>query len=273
MAATYGMGEGPDLYTLASPKDVRIENRIEHAKHQQLKQTHWIDFDRKVLKLAASSLGLTKYQTLHPGWMFARLGPFFESRMSLQALEREALFDTLTVPAVPLDVQLPEKFVAVRFYLRFTFQAHPQMLSFAKESVRQIAHQTPVVLLNSGLHTDDHVDIKFEPHPNVMRLTDLAPITPENNLAVQAAVLGRSLGFVGTYGGLAQLALRLGKPSVSYYQEWGGTSIAHKHLADAIALRNGLPCIVQKVGELPLLQSVAPTIQIQNATPTSSGGV
>lgn len=263
-AALYGMGnvEGNDLYTLATPQEVRIENRIQHAKHQQLKQTHWIDFDRKALELAAYRLGLKDYLTLHPGWMFARLGPYFDSRMGLHQLEREALFDALTVPALPEGLTLPEKFVAVRFYLRYTFQAHPQIVSFAQESIKQIANGSTVVLLNTGLHVDEHIDVHGKPHPNVLKLSELTKLTPENNLAVQSAVIGRALGFVGTYGGLAQLALRLGKPSVSYYQEWGGTSIAHKHLADAIALKNALPCIVQKVGEIPLLQAVVPAITI-----------
>ena len=111
------------------------------------------------------------------------------------------------------------------------------------------------------------MDIKAKPHPNVFSLTDLCQVTAENNMAIQSAVIGRALGFVGTYGGLAQLALRLGKPSVSYYHKWGGTSMAHKHLADAMALQHGLPCIVQKVGELPLLQTVAPIV---NNSPKNS---
>lgn len=253
--ALYGMGQGPDLYTLRTPREVRIENRIQHAKHQQLKQTHWTDFDRDVIKSAANVLHLTRYHTLHPGWMYARIGGFFGSTMSLQALEAEAFFERLTVPALPSGLDLPEKFVAVRFYLRHTFPYQPQLVKFAQESIKQIASRMPVVLLHSGIHADEHVDIGIKAHPNV---TTLPVMAPEDNLAILTAVMGRALGFVGTYGGLAQLALRVGRPSVSYYHEWGGTSIAHKHLADAIALKDGLPCIVQKVGELPLLQTVTP---------------
>jgi hypothetical protein len=49
---------------------------------------------------------------------------------------------------------------------------------------------------------------------------------------------------------------------VSYYQDWGMTAMAHKHLADALALQQQIPCLVQKVGELPLIQSVVPQIQL-----------
>jgi ADP-heptose:LPS heptosyltransferase len=44
-------------------------------------------------------------------------------------------------------------------------------------------------------------------------------LTPQNNLAVQTAVLARSRGFVGTCGGLAWLAPMLGIDTVAVYAE------------------------------------------------------
>lgn len=261
--ALYGMATGIELYDLRTPQEVRVENRVEHAKYQMLKQTHWTAFDRAVINDAAKARGLSYYLTLHPHWLFSQVGPFFEGGISLKQLEARALFEPLTVPTLPDGVMLPDRFVAVRFYFRYTFPYHPSLIAFAQESIKQIASHTPVVLLNSDVHSDEHIDISMKPlPPNVYRLTDLCKVTPQNNLAVQAAVMGRALGFVGTYGGLAQLALRLGKPSVSYYHEWGGTSMAHKHLADAIALQCGLPCLVFKVGELPLMHAVSPKVAI-----------
>jgi len=254
-----------DLYDLRTPQQVRVENRVQHQKHQQLKQIVVSPFDRQVLRDAAKQLKLTRYHVLHPAWMYARLAPFFASAMSLADLEQECLFETIPTPMLPDDVKLPVPFIAVRFYFRHTFPPHPHLVSFAQESIKQMATTAAVVLLNSGVHADEHQDLQMPDHPNVYRLTDLCPITPQNNLAVQSAVLGRALGFVGTYGGIAQLALRLGRPSVSYYHEWSGTAIAHKHLTDALALKQGLPCLVLKVGELPLLQSVVPTLQLTPA--------
>lgn len=260
--AWYGTAQGVELYSLRTPQEVRVENRLQHMKHQMLKQMRWTPFDRAVVKDAAKALGLKKYLTLHPSWMFTRLTPFFNSQMSLSALEQECLFDPLTAPALPDGIVLPDRFVAMRFYLRHTFPGHPTLIQFARESIKTVAAHTPVVLLNSGVHVDEHQDIYASDVPNVVALADLVPVSAETNLATQSAVIARALGFVGTYGGLAQLALRLGKPSVSYYSEWSGTSISHKHLADAIALNRGLACHVHKVGELPLLQSVVPTMNV-----------
>jgi hypothetical protein len=51
--------------------------------------------------------------------------------------------------------------------------------------------QQPVVILNTGLHADDHQDLAFKPQPNVILLRDLATITPENGLHWQGAVIAR----------------------------------------------------------------------------------
>lgn len=261
-AAWYGLAEGVELYHLRTPQDVRVENRLQHAKHQMLKQIEWTAFDRAVVREAATRLGLTRYLTLHPSWMYTRLAPFFASARSLADLEEDCLFTPLVTPSVPEGVTLPAHFVAVRFYLRHTYPGLPALVTFAQKSVETIAAHTPVVLLASGVHADEHQDVPMPAHPNVQRLTDLCAVTPQNNLALQSAILGRAEGFVGTYGGLGQLALRLGKPSVTYYHEWSQTAIAHKHLADALALRANLACQVHRVGELPLLQGLLPAMQL-----------
>jgi hypothetical protein len=70
------------------------------------------------------------------------------------------------------------------------------------------------------------------------------------------------VGFVGTYGGLSQLALRLGRPSVNFYLEWEGTSTAHKHLSDLVGEMTGAPFHVLRLRDLAMLQSVMPRVQM-----------
>ncbi len=94
-------------------------------------------------------------------------------------------------------------------------------------------------------------------------MDDIATVTPQNNLAVQAHVISRSLGFVGTYGGVAQLAQRRGKPSVSFYSDWGGTAWAHKHLSEMVGAAMAVSFQVQRIGDVPLLQQILPRFQVQ----------
>jgi hypothetical protein len=252
-----------ELYAMRSPQDIRIENRLQHQQTGMLKQMTITPWDRAVLTDAAKTLNLTKYHVLHPAWMYQALAPFWDAARGAAWLDPQLNYTLLPQPALE-GVTLPERFVCVKFYARATFPANPMTANIARETIKQLASQTPVVLLTTDLHADDHLDFTLkEPIPNVQRLSDLTTVTPETNLALQAAVLSRSLGFVGTYGGVAQLALRLGKPSISLYTDWGGTAWAHKHLSEMVASRMNLAFQVQRVSELPMLQTSLPKFVLQ----------
>jgi hypothetical protein len=138
-SAWYGSQHGVELYRMRTIQQVRVENKVQHVKHAQLKQTHWIEFDRAVVKDAAKALGLKKYLTLHPAWMYARLYPFFLGQRGMQDIDQDVYFDQLPAPALPDGLELPERFVAVRFYLRYTYNNHPMLIQFAQESIKAIA--------------------------------------------------------------------------------------------------------------------------------------
>jgi hypothetical protein len=248
------------MYDLRTPQDLRIEARIQGQRTGSIKQTHVTDFDRQIVRDAAAQLGLRSYQTLHPAWMYQTLAPFWNAARGLAWLHDSTRYATMA----PLNIDgvtLPEKFVAVRFYFRTTFKATQTAMDFAKHAIRTIAKSQPVVILdNGGLFLDDHLDYVPKDEPNVQVLSKLVDMTPANNVAIQSAVLSKALGFVGTYGGMAQLALRFGKPSVSLYDDWQGTALPHKHLSEALALQTGVPFHVVRIGDIPLLQSVLPQV-------------
>ena len=278
-AALYGSPGGFELYSMRTPKEVRIENLLQQQRTGSLKQAHVTAFDRAVIKDAAKELGLTRYHVLHPAWMYQTLVPYWSGQRGLEwiwprVLKREQTdhgpeLSLGPLPAPEVDTtHLPAHFVAVRFYARSTYPYNEQGMVCARETIKQLAERMPVVLLHPGVHADEHVDLPCKDIPNVLKLSDLFEVTPENNLAIQAAVMKKAQGFVGTYGGLAQLALRLGKPTISFYQQWLGTALAHKYLADAMATAMHVPCLVLRVGEVPLLRSVLPALQ---PTQSSSG--
>ena len=260
-AVWYDAPKGIELFDMRTPQDVRVENRMRHAETGQLKQTHVRPFDRQVYRDVADTLGLSSYQTLHPAWMYQTLRPFWEAETGLTWLQSRVRFTPL--PLLNIDgVTLPKDFVAVRFYFRPTFQRSPLNLDFATHCVRMIAKTNPVVILNNPHVVDDHLDFVPKDEPNVTILSDLVDLTPANNLAVQSAVLQQALGYVGTYGGMAQLALRMGKPCVALYDEWHGTALPHRHLSDALALSLRTTFTTLRVGDLPLLQSVLPAVTL-----------
>ena len=258
-AIWYDAPRGVELLAMRTPQELRVENRIQQQQTGLLKQMAVSPFDRQVIRDAADSLGLSRYLTIHPSWMYQTLADFWDGRTGLAWLQEQMRFAAL--PALQLNgVTLPEKFVAVRFYHRSTFRRTPMAQEFVTHCIRRIAQTQPVVILNNPAVIDDHTDVFPRGEKNVTILSDLVQLTPENNLAIQSAVLSKALGFVGTYGGMAQLALRLGKPSISVYDEWQGTALPHRHLSDALALHLNVAFNVIRIGDLPVLQSVLPTV-------------
>ena len=261
-ACWYGTPTGLELYAMRSPKDVRIENKLQHRQTGLLKQIRCTKFDKSVIEDAAATLGLKSYHVIHPSWMYNLFTPFWESHVGLTWLNARTRWTVIPPPPLPGDLTLPEEFVAVRFYQRATLPGHEMTLQAIRATVGKVASQTPVIVLHNDSHVDDHVDMLLSKMPNVTLLRDLAPLNPETNLAVQSAVLAHAAAFVGTYGGFAQLALRLGRSVVSYYDQWGGTAIAHKHLADALSIQMGIPFQVYALRELALASNVLPMVTV-----------
>jgi hypothetical protein len=238
------------------------------AQTGMLKQMAVTPFDRALYADAARTLGLDDYLTLHPAWMYQTLQPFWSLERGVTWAERRLRFGPLPAPAFPLE--LPERYAAVQFYARGTWQPDANTAAFARETIALVARQIPVVLLALDLHMDDHVDFIPRPLPaNVTVLGDLVNADPQTSLMIRSAAVARAAAFVGTYGGTSHLALRYGVPSVNLYTQWAGVYLAHRQLSEAVALQMRIPYHVVQLNEIPILQDVLPRVTYQ--AQTSSG--
>jgi hypothetical protein len=250
---------GYDLYALRSVTDVRRENLYDHQNRGLQKQLSPTAWDGAVMADAAAALGLgALYHEIHPAWMYWALGPFWDDLRGVRYLA--AMTDYAPLPRVTLDgTPLPPRYVAVKFYARATFPyPHPEIAEFVQRTVGILAAQVPVVVLSSQPGYDDHADIPVAGQ-NVLQLP--LDVEPERNLLVQAAVLGQATAFVGTYGGTAQLALRLGIPSVSFWAEFGGTASAHLSLSRHLSNLTKVPFLTSSIGESLLWQQVTSVVK------------
>lgn len=266
-AVWYNTPQGLELYAMRTPQQVRVQRRIDFFDTKVQKQITVGAFDQQVLNDAADTLKLgRKYHVLHPAWMYHCLAPFWTGRRGGWWLIKRAKFPGLPVPALPQAMRLPEAFVACRFYGRETWPWADKAVRQATEAILlKMAAQHPVVLLNNDTNADEHADLPLPKHPNLIHLSDLVEMRPETNLAVQSAVLRRAQGFVGPYGGLAQLALRVGCQTVSFYRHWGGTAMTHLHLSQILATQYnvGFDCI--RLQDVPKLLAVCPDVFIRPA--------
>lgn len=251
-----------ELFELRDPKAIRLENFKDSQRTGWAKQYACRAFDRAVLRDAADSLGLKRPLTLHPAWMYHELRPFWEGQRGVAWLFDRTSYRPLSTLAIE-GLTLPAEYVAVRFYFRPTFT--PAQIEFARETIKGLAQHQHVVILTAGQTIDDHADYIPKDRTNVSVLSELGTVPLSTNLAIQAAVLAKAQGFVGTYGGFAQLALRFQRPVICFFEQWHSTAIAHRQVSEVLAQQMNLPFHVLQVGALPLLQQVCPRVQVLNA--------
>jgi hypothetical protein len=238
MGVFYPAKHQVDLYTLRGVDGVRVENQIDYETRKLQKQTQVTQWDRKVASEASEAVNASpNFHILHPAWMYWLFEDYWEDRATIQHIARHCDFTPLPVPTLPDGLNLLEKFIAVRFYERHTFPLQDEVKGMAIQMVQTLAKQFPVVLLNQELFADDHADLPI-PGDNIFLLPK---VKPEQNFVLQAVVLARAQAFVGTYGGVAQWALRYKKPSLSFYTQFNGTALAHRNLSQLLAARMNVP--------------------------------
>ena len=201
-----------DIFTLIDPAEFRAETDLETRKQRTAGH-----FDRRLLREAAHALGIERPVIVHPSIMYNVLYPYWKDQLPLRRLV-EYLELALLTGASSADVppDLPDEYVAVRFYFSQSFPDTPLNRALVSDTVQCVSRRLPVVLLSTPFSVDDHVDAA----PDVPAIRSLASLlTPENNLAVQTAVIRGARAFVGTYGGFSYLAPLYGVPSVTFYSE------------------------------------------------------
>lgn len=237
----YDVGHAVELYDYVPLEAVRKAMLADSKNHGSIKQQTISGWERKLLAVITHDLGLRRYHWIHPSQMYNSLSPWWAGTEGSQWILSKLTFSDLPVPAAPLTLPLPEKFVAVRFYARNTWPLNDDLKNWTQTLIERLAAHVPIVLLETGLHADDHVDFPIS-GDNILSIKD--HVTAQNNLAVQSAVIAKSQAFIGTYGGLMQLAIRLKKPAMGFFEKFEGTAYNHKVLTEQLAVMQQTPCYI-----------------------------
>ena len=268
----YDGGTAIELYDYWPKKDIRLQTYRRTATQQSVKQTLLSRQELALYETVAARLGLTRYGTVHPSVMYHDLRRWFEEREALRTMLGRLRFHPLPIPLLPLSVVVPDRFICVRFYQRHTFELQESVRDWCTQLVTALAKHIPVVVIGSSIHHDDHMDLGFD-GPNIVNLTDKFP--NGHTLALESAVLAKSQGFVGTYGGTMQLALRLGKPCAGFYLHFRGTAFAHRVLTEWLALQLQVPCFIGTPQQAEFVRQIVsvPLDLPDLPTSSSSGGL
>jgi hypothetical protein len=186
---------------------------------------------------------LAEAAVLHPSVLYEAYFRFLKVNQlayPLATARGEEVVEGLTSVYRPIDVPdpgplsdlLPDDYVAVRLYSSSSFPDAPEGRRFASALIDALSRRTNVVLLGHRFDLDEHRDVQGEFPPGVISIDHV--LQPENNLALQTAVVGHAKAFVGTYGGFAYLAPFLGVPSLSFSLDREKTHSWHYELAQRI---------------------------------------
>jgi hypothetical protein len=173
--------------------------------------------------------------------MYRLFMPVWKDLATLSRVEKYAAYGSIGTVDVPVPPDLPASYVAARFYFSECFPDTPANRAFVASTVNTISQHTPVVLLNTPFAVDDHSDFDAS-GGRVIRIGERY-MAPEQNLAVQTAVIARASAFVGTYGGYSYLAPFCGVPSLAFYSERTFKD-QHLHVAQRAFDQLGGPTLV-----------------------------
>jgi hypothetical protein len=186
-------------------------------------------WDERVLDGALGD-GWRDQALLHPQLLYRLFRNVWQGALPLRDFLDRAVHRPWSRPDYDgLIPSLPEEFTAARFYFRDSFPDTPENRAIVRDTIERLASRRPVVLLNTGVVVDEHLDAEPDDDPRVLR--PLAGTAPERNLLAQSAVVARARLFVGTYGGLAHLAPFYGVPTIGFASDSAEINPVHLALA------------------------------------------
>jgi hypothetical protein len=223
-------GQYADAFDQISAERFREQHEVRVRELGEQKQTRVADFDREIVNAAMQHVHVREWSLLHPSRLYEVLNPYWWGHQPDRWVHDHVRYARLEPPAgtdVP-GMDLPGRYIAVKFYFNECFPATVQNRAFVRDTVRTLAARVPVIALSTGLNIDDHGGDHVEEY-GVRHLPE--GIEPARNLHVQSAIVSRAQAFVGTYGGFSYLAPFYGVKSIAFYSNSGGFSQKHLHMA------------------------------------------
>ena len=193
----------------------RNAERRERGESGGQKQTSRSPLDDELLEFARTAAGSRDVTICHPALMYRLFGQFWLGNRAIDLVSARTRFAPMTATARSLN--LPPRYVAAKFYTGAALPDTPESRRALREVVGAMAERLPVVMLDTGMATDEHEDYLFGGLPNVISLRDR--LDPRTNLGVQTSVVAGAEAFIGTCGSLAWLAPMLGVDTVAVYAD------------------------------------------------------
>lgn len=223
-----------DLYSVEDFERVSAE-RLEVTGMR--KQRYISDVERDILTRVARALdlGLDDCDVVHPATMFRMFDEVWRGRLPPDFVLQYCRFaDLEAVP--PVGVDLPPRYVAVRFSVEPTYGDRAAAHDYVNELVQALATRIPVVSLDTG-YSVEGAEFELEPCDGMISMHGRVPA--RRALELQTQVVAGATAFVGTLGGSVPLAMACGIPTTGLYLEQPGFAAVQRTIAELMSVAMG----------------------------------
>jgi hypothetical protein len=205
-----------DVFDLCSPEEFRAGNARREAELHGKKQFRICAFEQKLLRSVAAQRGWERYACVHPSLMYQLFKTVWMGNSPVQAVMSSCDYSRFA-RAYWRPAGLPFRdYVAVKFYHSDCFPKNAANARFVHDLVAHLARRENVVLLNTGLRLDDHVDAP--PSADLPTVFDASALMePRSNLEVQTSIVAHARRLYCTYGGFSYLGPLVNVPTLSFY--------------------------------------------------------
>ena len=209
-------GSYVEIFDLVEPAEFARQAATRRDRGDQ-KQMALSEFDRELIRLAKTRLGVRDAAVWHPGLMYQMFRAFWYGDRSLDFLLRHTDFRRVRVAGPPAIPGLPADYAAVKFYTGPALPETDANRDALYDLVQRVAARMPVVMLDTAWSVDEHRDYGFE---GIRGVSTVRPsLDPKTNLGLQTQVIAGARRFIGTCGGLAWLAPLLGVDTLAVYED------------------------------------------------------
>ena len=229
-------GDSVELFDILDPAEFARRNAQRGAEGQgTLKQFAVSAMDREILEEVQRRRGLAGARVLHPSLLYRLFHQFWLGHRPQGFYDSHTRHARVPAPRAALPPDLPERYVAVKFYTAMSLPDTPAVRRTLQSIVLALAERMPVVMLDTGVAFDDHADHAIAGASRIQTLR--GRLDPRDNLAVQTAVIARAEAFVGTCGAVAWLAPMLGVDTTAVMAD---PRFLHHHLQVARRVYQGV---------------------------------
>jgi hypothetical protein len=213
--ADLAAGGYADVLDVWRPEELRAANeeRWREVGSQKQRYESAVE-DRLLAHLGEAGRLPATFEALHPSAMYETLWRLWKDPALEPEVRQRTRHVALPPPPLPDGLELPDDFVAVKWYFRPSLPDTPKNRARIREITRALAEGSPVVLLHGLPRLDDHPEADLDELPGVQAV--LRDVAPARNLEVQSAIIARATAYVGTYGGMGYLPMVYGVPARLY---------------------------------------------------------